>query len=151
MRTSRPVILRPAGTGLVCACTDATAASRSGASSRWRFDRPHRDGRVRDTKSGTVGWVEPTAKPIVFPAGRAMGFASLYPSYGFGVTRAGWYSPTGSTSSDQRALRSEEHTSELQSLMRNSYAVLCLQKKTYITQQQKIQTTPTNTFAYSRI
>src|SRR3546814_6529435 len=65
MRTSRPVILRPAGTGLVCACTDATAASRSGASSRWRFDRPHRDGRVRDTKSGTVGWVEPTAKPIV--------------------------------------------------------------------------------------
>src|SRR3546814_8674263 len=26
--------------------------------------------------------------------------------------------------------RSEEHTSELQSLMRNSYAVLCLNKKT---------------------
>src|SRR3546814_6325847 len=28
-----------------------------------------------------------------------------------------------------RAARSEEHTSELQSLMRNSYAVFCLQKK----------------------
>src|SRR3546814_9262797 len=28
-------------------------------------------------------------------------------------------------------LRSEEHTSELQSLMRNSYAVFCLQKKTH--------------------
>src|SRR3546814_4728690 len=28
-----------------------------------------------------------------------------------------------------RALRSEEHTSELQSLMRISYAVLCLKKK----------------------
>src|SRR3546814_2380246 len=27
------------------------------------------------------------------------------------------------------ALRSEEHTSELQSLMRNSYAVFCLEKK----------------------
>src|SRR3546814_3913456 len=27
------------------------------------------------------------------------------------------------------AARSEEHTSELQSLMRNSYAVLCLKKK----------------------
>src|SRR3546814_9583010 len=27
------------------------------------------------------------------------------------------------------AIRSEEHTSELQSLMRNSYAVLCLNKK----------------------
>src|SRR3546814_8294214 len=30
---------------------------------------------------------------------------------------------------DQLAIRSEEHTSELQSLMRNSYAVFCLQKK----------------------
>src|SRR3546814_7327817 len=28
-----------------------------------------------------------------------------------------------------RARRSEEHTSELQSLMRNSYAVFCLKKK----------------------
>src|SRR3546814_4061067 len=30
---------------------------------------------------------------------------------------------------NQKTLRSEEHTSELQSLMRNSYAVFCLQKK----------------------
>src|SRR3546814_5965113 len=30
----------------------------------------------------------------------------------------------------RRHLRSEEHTSELQSLMRNSYAVFCLKKKT---------------------
>src|SRR3546814_3156625 len=29
----------------------------------------------------------------------------------------------------ERARRSEEHTSELQSLMRTSYAVLCLKKK----------------------
>src|SRR3546814_5448540 len=29
----------------------------------------------------------------------------------------------------QQAYRSEEHTSELQSLMRNSYAVFCLKKK----------------------
>src|SRR3546814_4546193 len=28
------------------------------------------------------------------------------------------------------SIRSEEHTSELQSLMRNSYAVFCLKKKT---------------------
>src|SRR3546814_7042082 len=33
-----------------------------------------------------------------------------------------------------RRKRSEEHTSELQSLMRNSYAVLCLQKTTTNTQ-----------------
>src|SRR3546814_1047170 len=31
---------------------------------------------------------------------------------------------------EQRRLRSEEHTSELQSLMRISYAVFCLKKKT---------------------
>src|SRR3546814_2346762 len=31
---------------------------------------------------------------------------------------------------DATALRSEEHTSELQSLMRTSYAVFCLQNKT---------------------
>src|SRR3546814_6899925 len=31
---------------------------------------------------------------------------------------------------DDRRLRSEEHTSELQSLMRISYAVFCLKKKT---------------------
>src|SRR3546814_9017607 len=32
----------------------------------------------------------------------------------------------------ERAGRSEEHTSELQSLMRNSYAVFCLKKKIFI-------------------
>src|SRR3546814_10018580 len=38
--------------------------------------------------------------------------------------------------------RSEEHTSELQSLMRNSYAVFCLKKKThtYNTQSYNINT-----------
>src|SRR3546814_3310125 len=34
----------------------------------------------------------------------------------------------------ERAARSEEHTSELQSLMRNSYAVFCLKKKNYTNQ-----------------
>src|SRR3546814_7177658 len=36
----------------------------------------------------------------------------------------------GSRSGDKGLPRSEEHTSELQSLMRISYAVFCLQKKT---------------------
>src|SRR3546814_7627318 len=36
--------------------------------------------------------------------------------------------------------RSEEHTSELQSLMRISYAVFCLKKKIQITNDQKKQT-----------
>src|SRR3546814_10288301 len=40
----------------------------------------------------------------------------------------------------EKAGRSEEHTSELQSLMRNSYAVSCLKKKTKNkTYKQKVQ------------
>src|SRR3546814_2443678 len=35
------------------------------------------------------------------------------------------------------ALRSEEHTSELQSLMRSSYAVFCLKKKKQQTQNHR--------------
>src|SRR3546814_3693237 len=42
-----------------------------------------------------------------------------------------------------RATRSEEHTSELQSLMRISYAVFCLKKKKSKTNQIKV--TKTNT------
>src|SRR3546814_14321531 len=38
--------------------------------------------------------------------------------------------PAHSTSAAARRPRSEEHTSELQSLMRISYAVFCLKKKT---------------------
>src|SRR3546814_6584433 len=39
----------------------------------------------------------------------------------------------------ERTVRSEEHTSELQSLMRHSYAVFCLKKKKYkhYTESQK--------------
>src|SRR3546814_1015699 len=39
-------------------------------------------------------------------------------------------SPSNSSTWVARRLRSEEHTSELQSLMRISYAVFCLKKKT---------------------
>src|SRR3546814_4245863 len=38
--------------------------------------------------------------------------------------------------------RSEEHTSELQSLMRISYAVFCLKKKTHKSMQLESQTKP---------
>src|SRR3546814_5403831 len=46
---------------------------------------------------------------------------------GSGDVRRGWVPASGCTAYGQR---SEEHTSELQSLMRISYAVFCLQKKT---------------------
>src|SRR3546814_8675184 len=35
--------------------------------------------------------------------------------------------------------RSEEHTSELQSLMRISYAVFCLKKQTYVNKEQSVR------------
>src|SRR3546814_7800279 len=47
--------------------------------------------------------------------------------------------PAAATGCSTRASRrSEEHTSELQSLMRISYAVFCLKKKTNIRQQHHI-------------
>src|SRR3546814_5646359 len=47
--------------------------------------------------------------------------------------------------------RSEEHTSELQSLMRTSYAVFCLQKKKIITQPHNTPRDPEhNQFQLSR-
>src|SRR3546814_6084076 len=53
--------------------------------------------------------------------------------------RPGEISILGSGGISQRAARSEEHTSELQSLMRISYAVFCLNKKT--TSPKTTQTT----------
>src|SRR3546814_7701819 len=46
-------------------------------------------------------------------------------------------SPAVSTSDTRWSLRSEEHTSELQSLMRISYAVFCLKKKTIKNKKQQ--------------
>src|SRR3546814_9102427 len=50
-----------------------------------------------------------------------------YPNLGTPSREAACADPT-------RITRSEEHTSELQSLMRNSYAVFCLQKKLHSTE-----------------
>src|SRR3546814_7615735 len=46
-----------------------------------------------------------------------------------GASAAGRDPETLNTDSPVGAMRSEEHTSELQSLMRHSYAVFCLKKK----------------------
>src|SRR3546814_3486876 len=62
--------------------------------------------------------------------------AAIYENHGgkgeqhIAVTREGYYAVDAEESSDHRRKgRSEEHTSELQSLMRISYAVFCLKKK----------------------
>src|SRR3546814_5671349 len=53
------------------------------------------------------------------------------------------YSPIGSSGIE----RAEEHTSELQSLMRISYAVFCLKKKTQRTHSSKTRLTKLQTNA----
>src|SRR3546814_3478789 len=50
--------------------------------------------------------------------------------YARAAARQGWLDQIQSyLNNDSQGLRSEEHTSELQSLMRTSYAVFCLKKK----------------------
>src|SRR3546814_9958242 len=52
----------------------------------------------------------------------------------------------------RRRARSEEHTSELQSLMRISYAVFCLKKKKYMPKQMSTPTTSrTYTYDYKHL
>src|SRR3546814_2393463 len=52
--------------------------------------------------------------------------------YIFGLRRSSYDRFTNQTTLDLPIQRSEEHTSELQSLMRISYAVFCLKKKNYV-------------------
>src|SRR3546814_9015665 len=53
---------------------------------------------------------------------------------------ASWYGPGFHGKLTANGERSEEHTSELQSLMRISYAVFCLKKKTTITKNTDTHT-----------
>src|SRR3546814_9519345 len=55
---------------------------------------------------------------------------------------------------DRNAARSEEHTSELQSLMRISYAVFCLKKKTKykrLYNSTRYNSTPTTIYTHNSI
>src|SRR3546814_3484612 len=65
--------------------------------------------------------------------GRAAGTVESFTDYSEALRRAGivWIEATLDAWLEDPAafVRSEEHTSELQSLMRNSYAVFCLKQK----------------------
>src|SRR3546814_3732926 len=73
-------------------------------------------GRVQRNDSGLA---PRGARPLVVRSDQAIGRNGVKPQALGG----------GATPVSTRSRRSEEHTSELQSLMRNSYAVFCLKKK----------------------
>src|SRR3546814_2899807 len=77
----------------------------------------------RSVRKGAHRWCE------IDPAGR------LAPAATIGAAGRNWAALVD-IGYDNRP-RSEEHTSELQSLMRISYAVFCLKKKTKYKNQQK--------------
>src|SRR3546814_7854484 len=76
-----------------------------------------------------------TERPAVIEAIEAQGFEVLgefdAPSGLRGFAGVAGQQPVAvyATNDGEHAVRSEEHTSELQSLMRISYAVFCLKKK----------------------
>src|SRR3546814_10645915 len=61
---------------------------------------------------------------LIQPAPLPETLIGAYPDYYLRATLEAW------SKSGMSVFRSEEHTSELQSLMRISYAVFCLKKKT---------------------
>src|SRR3546814_2298435 len=88
----------------------ASGAARAGAAlmaERFRFSIHASDGAARtgeiEMRRGTI------RTPAFMPVGTAATVKAMRPA-------------------EVRAARSEEHTSELQSLMRSSYAVFCLKK-----------------------
>src|SRR3546814_3634343 len=80
------------------------------------------------------GWRDPSGSPAAGrPPGRdfQVGVRSSYhPPDGNKAPAPALPCPPHQCRPNYRAARSEEHTSELQSLMRISYAVFCLKKKT---------------------
>src|SRR3546814_1692438 len=82
-----------------------------------------------------AGLRESIGIPMLVLGASYVGFGSLVHGAGLDVwlglfsTFTGWALPGQIVAIELYSLRSEEHTSELQSLMRISYAVFCLKKK----------------------
>src|SRR3546814_1811538 len=97
-----------------------TGFGRAGAS---RFQLSHQSGATR-RKNASI-WCETTG-----------GRHRLLNEINRLQPRQPWHAPCNNADdlpAGQPAMRSEEHTSELQSLMRISYAVFCLKKKKNMT------------------
>src|SRR3546814_2531268 len=78
------------------------------------------DAKLRSSADGSTSWTDVAGSNAAVVDGWA--YLHITPP-------KGWREQQGSVSINVTADRSEEHTSELQSLMRISYAVVCLHKK----------------------
>src|SRR3546814_4941280 len=87
-----------------------------------------------------VRWVSPAALPILRAALRLLALPKRLPLRVLPLDPAvgGAAGYAGRGSAGRLEQRSEEHTSELQSLMRISYAVFCLKKKKTINSKNTI-------------
>src|SRR3546814_4312189 len=85
------------------------------------------DPQLRAPRQGRRGRRRPCGTPRSLSLD--VGGAAAESGLGFRPHRGGKAAPGRIPRRGARSLRSEEHTSELQSLMRISYAVFCLKKK----------------------
>src|SRR3546814_2900781 len=95
------------------------------ANPKWRAETPEG---IADVFQRYIDRMAPKVEEVFrFKPKAAYGVRPLAPELTGSMT-FGYYSMPSPHQPDGR---SEEHTSELQSLMRNSYAVFCLKKKKY--------------------
>src|SRR3546814_7819802 len=99
-----------------------------------------KSGSSQDRSTGAKGGCSPGLKPASdrFPRDycrQSASRAALSASASKGTPAI--ISSTAAASRAAAASRSEEHTAELQSLMRNSYAVFCLKKKNTRQKQER--------------
>src|SRR3546814_4992862 len=114
----------------VCSSDLLSAASVPGAAKRRGQERRGQEGRGRKERQG-LGRLRDGAAAVYTATGRAASFKHLIC---LGFPQPVWRRDRFSVCPWLgRLVRSEEHTSELQSLMRISYAVFCLKKKKQMT------------------
>src|SRR3546814_6376265 len=94
--------------------------------------RPPRSTRTDTLFPYTTLFRSPAALDLVHAGQRADGIETMQAAYAHAIESGYRFYSYGDAS-----LRSEEHTSELQSLMRISYAVFCLKKKKHKPQDSK--------------
>src|SRR3546814_6461494 len=116
-------------------------ADRIGARAKPVF-KP-RVGNVRSLEHGTVdgefpAMIDAADSAFLYPAEqqRCAAVAAMFGERSKGALGVAEHAEAFAANFDRKRDRSEEHTSELQSLMRISYAVFCLKKKNTITQRK---------------